>query len=195
MHALPARSFWFPVLLILIGAGMLLHRLHFMWFGWPAVLWMFVTVGGGVKLYNGLVLKSRGGVFWGLFWFVLGGACLLRACGIVWLAPGIVVSGLFLVVGAGPGGKKAMPNGRCSPVAKGAALAALAAPSAALNTVTRPAALSATKTSPFGATRTTRGENTCSFSVPGFIWIVRPSAFVCHDTTGIICRPGAYCNR
>jgi hypothetical protein len=101
MHALPARSFWFPVLLILIGAGMLLHRLHFMWFGWPAVLWMFVTVGGGVKLYNGLVLKSRGGVFWGLFWFVLGGACLLRSCDVLWLDPGIMVSGLFLVSGAG----------------------------------------------------------------------------------------------
>jgi hypothetical protein len=62
---------------------------------------MFVTVGGGVKLYNGLVLKSRGGVFWGLFWFVLGGACLLRSCDVLWLDPGIMVSGLFLVSGAG----------------------------------------------------------------------------------------------
>jgi hypothetical protein len=101
MHTLPVRRFWFPALLILIGAVMLLERFHVLWIGWPAILWTLVTVGGGVKLYNGLVLKSRGGVFWGLFWFVLGGACLLRSCGIVWLDPGIVVSGLFLVFGAG----------------------------------------------------------------------------------------------
>jgi hypothetical protein len=101
MQTLPVRHFWFPVLLILVGAGMLLHRLHVMWVGWPAVLWMLVTVGGGVKLYNGLALKSRGGVFWGLFWFVLGGACLLRSFDVVWLDPGVVVSGLFLVSGAG----------------------------------------------------------------------------------------------
>lgn len=101
MQTLPVRHFWFPVLLILVGAGMLLHRLHVMWVGWPAVLWMLVTVGGGVKLYNGLALKSRGGVFWGLFWFVLGGACLLRSFDVVWLDPGVAVSGLFLVSGAG----------------------------------------------------------------------------------------------
>jgi hypothetical protein len=101
MHTLPVRNFWFPLLLILVGAGMLLERLHFLWVGWPAVLWMFVTIGGGVKLYNGLVLRSRGGVFWGLFWFVLGGACLLRACDVVWLDPGVVVAGLFLLFGAG----------------------------------------------------------------------------------------------
>jgi hypothetical protein len=43
-------------------------------------------------------------------------------------------------------------------MAKTVEVAALAAPSAALSTVTRPATLSATKTSPFGATRTTRGS-------------------------------------
>lgn len=101
MHTLPVRRFWFPALLILIGAAMLLERFHVLWIGWPAVLWTLVTVGGGVKLYNGLVLKSRGGVFWGLFWFVLGGACLLRSCDVLWLDPGIMVSGLFLVSGAG----------------------------------------------------------------------------------------------
>jgi hypothetical protein len=101
MHAVPVRNFWFPVLLILIGAAMLLQRLHVVWVGWPALLWTLVAAGGGIKLYNGLALKSRGGVFWGLFWFVLGGACLLRALDAVWLDPGIVVSGLFLVTGAG----------------------------------------------------------------------------------------------
>ena len=101
MHALPARNFWFPVLLILVGAGMLLHRLHLMWFEWSALLWIFVAAWGGVKLYNGLVRKSRGRVFWGFFWFVLGGAFLLRSCDVLWLEPGIMVSGLFLVSGAG----------------------------------------------------------------------------------------------
>jgi hypothetical protein len=101
MHTLPVRNYWFPALLIVIGAGMLLQRLHVIWVGWPAVLWMMVTVGGAVMLYNGLVLKSRGGVFWGLVWFAFGGACLLRSYEVLWLEPGIVVSGLFLVSGAG----------------------------------------------------------------------------------------------
>ena len=101
MRTLPARNFWFPALLILVGAGMLLQRLHVMSVGWPALLWVLMTAWGGVKLYNGLSLKSRGGVFWGLFWFVVGGACLLRSFDVVWLDPGIVVSGLFLVSGAG----------------------------------------------------------------------------------------------
>jgi hypothetical protein len=101
MHTLPVRHFWVPALLILVGAGMLLHRLHVMSVGWPVILCMLVTAGGGVKLYNGLALKSRGGVFWGLFWFVVGGACLLRSFDVVGLDPGSVVSGLFLVSGAG----------------------------------------------------------------------------------------------
>jgi hypothetical protein len=101
MHTLPVRNYWFPALLILIGAGMLLQRLHVIWVGWPAFLWMMVTVGGAVMLYNGLVRKSRGGVFWGLVWLAFGGACLLRSYEVLWLEPGIVVSGLFLVSGAG----------------------------------------------------------------------------------------------
>jgi len=101
MHTLPARSFWFPVLLIVIGAAMLLARLHVIGLHWPEILWILVTVGGGVKLYSGMVHRSQGGVFWGLFWFVLGGACLLRTGGDLWLGPGAVVSGLFLVCGTG----------------------------------------------------------------------------------------------
>jgi hypothetical protein len=101
MRTLPVRHFWFPVFLILVGAGMLLQRLHVISVGWPAVPFMFVTAWAGVKLYNGIVMKSRGGVFWGLFWFVVGGACLLRTFGLVWLEPGVVVSGLFLLAGAG----------------------------------------------------------------------------------------------
>jgi len=61
MHALPARSYWFPVLLDIHRAGMLLDRLHLMWFGWPAVFWMFVTVGGGrTASTTDSLLKSRG---------------------------------------------------------------------------------------------------------------------------------------
>ena len=101
MHTLPVRQYWFPSLLILVGAGMLLQRLHVVSVGWPAVPFMFLTAWGGVKLYNGIAVKSRGGVFWGLFWFVVGGACLLRTFGVVWLDPGVVVSGLFLLAGAG----------------------------------------------------------------------------------------------
>jgi hypothetical protein len=101
MRALTVRHYWIPVLLIFIGAGMLLDRLHVMRAGWPAVFWVFVALGGGIKLYNGLVLRSRGGVFWGLIWFVLGGACFLRSCGVEWLEPDLVVSGLFLLTGAG----------------------------------------------------------------------------------------------
>jgi|GEM_PF-1109704 len=101
MHALPVRGYLLPLLLIFFGAAMLLHRLHVFWAGWAPVLWLSVAAGGGLMLYNGFVRHSRGGAFWGFFWFVIGGACLLRACDVVWLDPGIVVGGLLLVSGAG----------------------------------------------------------------------------------------------
>ena len=101
MHALPVRNVWFPVLLIVCGAAMLLARLHVAWFGWPEAIWLVVMVAGGIKLYNAFVLKSRGGAFWGLFWCVLGGAFLLRSYRVLWLDPGVVVAGLFIVSGAG----------------------------------------------------------------------------------------------
>jgi hypothetical protein len=101
MHALPVRNYWFPLLLIFFGAAMLLHRLHVIWAGWAPVLWLAVAAGGGIMLFNGIVRRSRGGVFWGFFWFALGGACFLRTCEVVWLDPGIVVSGLLIVVGTG----------------------------------------------------------------------------------------------
>src|SRR5271156_6881131 len=50
-----------------------------------------------------------------------------------------------------------MPNGRLRFDAKPSDVEGVAAPSAALKTRTRPAPLSATKMSPLGATRTTRG--------------------------------------
>ena len=52
-----------------------------------------------------------------------------------------------------------MPKGSSSPVAKTATVAACAAPGAARSTRMRPAAVSATKTSPFGATRIARGAS------------------------------------
>jgi len=101
MNALPVRRFWFPALLIVVGTAMLLARLHVPWPGWAPLLWSLVAAGGGVRLYNGLVLRSRGGVFWGFFWLIVGGAGLLRSFDILWLDPGIVVSGTLLVLGAG----------------------------------------------------------------------------------------------
>ncbi len=101
MHTLEGRSYWFPILLILVGAAMFLQRLHVPWAGWEQVLWAALAVSGGVKLGGALRRKSRGGIFWGLFWFVLGGALLLHSVGVVWLDPGIVIGGLFLVAGTG----------------------------------------------------------------------------------------------
>jgi hypothetical protein len=101
MHTLPARHIWFPALLIVAGTAILLQRLHVMWIGWVPLLFGIVTIAGAVRLYNGLAMKSRGGVFWGLFWCVLGGAGLLRSLDVVWLDGDTVVAGLFLLFGTG----------------------------------------------------------------------------------------------
>src|SRR6185503_12019680 len=53
-----------------------------------------------------------------------------------------------------------MPNGRVSPVANSVALATLAPSADGLSTLMRPCPDSATKMSPFGATRITRGPST-----------------------------------
>jgi hypothetical protein len=101
VHSLPVRNYFFPALLIVVGAALLLQRFHLAAFGWSAVAFAVIALAGGLKLYGGFATKSRGRVFWGLFWFVLGSACLLRTWGYVPLEPGIVVSGLLLVFGAG----------------------------------------------------------------------------------------------
>jgi len=68
-----------------------------------------------------------------------------------------------------------MPNGWSSPCANTAFFAGCAAPSAARITRTRPGWVSATKTSPLGATRITRG-------------LVRPV------TNGAAVKPGSVCS-
>jgi hypothetical protein len=56
-----------------------------------------------------------------------------------------------------PFGNNAIPNGSLRPLAKIWFLDGFEAPSAARNTRMSPASVSATKISPFGATRSTRG--------------------------------------
>ena len=101
MHTLPVRNVWFPVLLIVTGAALLLARLHVHWIGWPSFLWLLVAAGGGIMIYNGFAGRSRGRVFWGFIWLTAGGALILHSWDLLWLGPGVVVSGFFLALGAG----------------------------------------------------------------------------------------------
>jgi len=95
------RMSWFPIALIIVGLALLAQRFHAFWAPWPAVFWLLVAVWGGIKLYNGIVWRSRGRIVWGTIWLVAGCLFLLHAEEAVFLSPGIVVGGLFIACGAG----------------------------------------------------------------------------------------------
>ncbi|HXX62874.1 MAG TPA: DUF5668 domain-containing protein [Bacteroidota bacterium] len=101
MNTYPIRISGLGVVLIAVGLTMLLHRLNVVWIPWRTTIFFLVAAVGAVKLYNGIALKSKGKVFWGMIWFTVGLGLLLDTTYAINLTPGLAVSGLMIAVGLG----------------------------------------------------------------------------------------------
>jgi hypothetical protein len=91
----------FPILLILVGSMLLLDRAGVLTFGWWAVLWAVIAVGGAYKVAVGLRTPGEGGIVWGTIWFFVGLYFVLEDADLIHLPGGTELPLLLIVVGLG----------------------------------------------------------------------------------------------
>jgi hypothetical protein len=61
----------FGIFLILLGAGLILNKLHFLHYGWKTILWACLGIFGLAVVIHAFANRKRGNVFWGsLLFFV-----------------------------------------------------------------------------------------------------------------------------
>jgi predicted Kef-type K+ transport protein len=61
----------FGVFLILLGAGLVLNKLHVFQYGWGIIFWICLSAVGVVTVVQAFITRRRGVVFWGsLLFFV-----------------------------------------------------------------------------------------------------------------------------
>ncbi len=68
----------FGIVLIILGAALILNRLHVLHYSWPVILWMGLAVVGLVSAIQAFVTRRRGVVFWGSLLFFAGVAMVVR---------------------------------------------------------------------------------------------------------------------
>lgn len=59
----------FGIFLILLGAGLVLNKLHFLHYGWKTILWVCLGILGLTLVIHAFVVRKRGDVFWGSLLF------------------------------------------------------------------------------------------------------------------------------
>ena len=73
------------VSLILIGAAMLLHRLHVVSIHWQTLVWAIIALFGLYRALDGFAVNMRGRIFWGSLIFFVGLYNVLRWLDVVYL--------------------------------------------------------------------------------------------------------------
>ncbi len=90
-----------PVLLIVIGGGLLLDRTGVLAFGWWTVVWAVVATLGLHKIIQAFLVPARGRMVWGTTLFFVGLYFVLEDLGFLVLPGGMLFPGLLAVVGLG----------------------------------------------------------------------------------------------
>ncbi len=68
----------FGILLIVVGASLILNRLHLFHYSWHAILWVGLAAVGLVSAIQAFVTHRRGVVFWGSLLFFVSVAMAIR---------------------------------------------------------------------------------------------------------------------
>ncbi len=95
---------WFGIFLVLVGAGLLLERLHVFDIGWPRLFWILLGILGFGMVVFGFVREQKGKVFWGTVMFLYGVFWALREAdligyqGHIILPVSLVIFGLAFVM-------------------------------------------------------------------------------------------------
>jgi hypothetical protein len=75
----PSKGFAiFGILLIVLGASLILTRLHILHYGWHTILWIGLAAVGLVSVIQAFVTHRRGVVFWGSLLFFISVAMTVR---------------------------------------------------------------------------------------------------------------------
>ncbi len=91
----------FPVLLIVVGAGLLLDRTGALPFGWWTIFWTVVAIVGMYKMVLAFRNPAQGRMVWGTILFFLGLYCVMEDSGVLMLPGGTQFPALLAVVGLG----------------------------------------------------------------------------------------------
>ena len=67
----------FGILLILLGVGLILNKLHVIHYSWGIILWICLGVVGLVAVIQAFMMRRRGVVFWGSLLFFVSIAILV----------------------------------------------------------------------------------------------------------------------
>jgi len=89
----------FGIFLILLGAGLILNKLHVFQYGWRTVFWICLGIVGIAAVVQAYITHRRGVVFWGSLLFFVSVMVIARRFMIVDFAPWDVPATFSLVLG------------------------------------------------------------------------------------------------
>jgi hypothetical protein len=77
----------FGIFLILLGAGLILNKLHLLQYGWKTILWICLGVFGLAAVIHAFISRKRSVVFWGSLLFFVSIAMLVHRLVIIDFTP------------------------------------------------------------------------------------------------------------
>jgi hypothetical protein len=90
---------FFGIFLILLGVGLILHKLHILHYSWGIILWACLGVVGLSAVIQAFITKRRGVVFWGSLLFFVSVAMIVHRYIIFDFAPWDVPATFSLALG------------------------------------------------------------------------------------------------
>ena len=89
----------FGVFLILLGAGLILNKLHVFHYSWGIIFWICLSVAGVVAVVQAFITRRRGVVFWGSLLFFLSVIMIAHRFVLIDFAPWDVPATFALALG------------------------------------------------------------------------------------------------
>jgi hypothetical protein len=89
----------FGIFLILLGAGLILSKLHVFHYSWGIILWVCLGVVGVVTVVQAFITRRRGVVFWGSLLFFVSVAMIAHRFVLIDIAPWDVPATFSLALG------------------------------------------------------------------------------------------------
>jgi hypothetical protein len=87
------------IFLILLGAGLILSKLHLLQYDWSTILWICLGVVGLASVVQAFVMRRRGVVFWGSLLFFVSIGMLIHRFALLEYAPWDVPATFSLALG------------------------------------------------------------------------------------------------
>jgi hypothetical protein len=89
----------FGIFMILLGIGLILHKLNLLHYGWKTIFWLCIGVAGLVSTVRAFVTRQRGVVFWGSLLFFVSIAMLVHRLALIDFVPWDVPATFSLAFG------------------------------------------------------------------------------------------------